>query len=270
MANLPEQSSWTPGIYQLEETDLLEAGPGGIDNLQSTQLADRTLYLKDAVEAVVASKLDKTGTAEKAKSLESARNINLVGDATGTAGFDGSTDAEIQVSLKPSGVAAGKYGEAGKFPAVTLNDKGVVTAVELVDVTAGPGGDFIPMSQKGDFDGVAELNSQGTVPNDQLPTLFGLNQVLIDVTVQRSITTNVATPSEYTNTTGRPIVIYVSATSTVSDARLVAYMDGQPSQAVHAPLADQAMGLSLTIPNGSSYFVFANDIEPTIVWKEYI
>lgn len=47
MANLPEDNSaWIPAIYQLEETDPVEGGPGGVDNLQSTQLGNRTAWLK--------------------------------------------------------------------------------------------------------------------------------------------------------------------------------------------------------------------------------
>lgn len=34
MANLPEVAQWEPGIYQIEETDPVQGGPNGIDNLQ--------------------------------------------------------------------------------------------------------------------------------------------------------------------------------------------------------------------------------------------
>jgi len=49
--NLPEIDIWEEGIYQLEQTDLVLAGPSplqggaGISNLQAEQLARRTLYL---------------------------------------------------------------------------------------------------------------------------------------------------------------------------------------------------------------------------------
>ena len=51
MSNLPEQPAWEPGIHQLEESDRAKAGPGGILNLQPSQLANRTQYLKSQLDA---------------------------------------------------------------------------------------------------------------------------------------------------------------------------------------------------------------------------
>lgn len=53
--------------------------------------------------------------------LQTARNIALTGDVTGTASFDGSADASINTTLKDSGVTAGIY------KSVTVNSKGQVT-----------------------------------------------------------------------------------------------------------------------------------------------
>lgn len=52
MANLVEIAQWTAGIYQLETDDPVQGGPGGIDNLQAQQLADRTLYLKQILDGI--------------------------------------------------------------------------------------------------------------------------------------------------------------------------------------------------------------------------
>lgn len=52
MANLQETESWEAGIYQLEMTDPVVAGPPslaqgeGFANVQALQLANRTLWLK--------------------------------------------------------------------------------------------------------------------------------------------------------------------------------------------------------------------------------
>ncbi|WP_240687894.1 hypothetical protein [Burkholderia sp. SRS-25] len=51
MTNLVEFDRWEDGIYQLEESDPVVGGPEGIDNLQAKQLANRTRYLKKAIEA---------------------------------------------------------------------------------------------------------------------------------------------------------------------------------------------------------------------------
>ncbi|WP_219847788.1 gp53-like domain-containing protein [Burkholderia multivorans] len=51
MTNLIEIERWEDGIYQLETSDPVVGGPDGIDNLQAKQLANRTRYLKKAIEA---------------------------------------------------------------------------------------------------------------------------------------------------------------------------------------------------------------------------
>ena len=52
MSNLPESPEWVDGIYQLEQSDPVLGGPGGIANRQAEQLAARTSYLKQAVETL--------------------------------------------------------------------------------------------------------------------------------------------------------------------------------------------------------------------------
>jgi hypothetical protein len=52
MANLPETPAWEDGVYQLEPTDLVMGGPGGITNLQATQLGNHTAYLKQQLDAL--------------------------------------------------------------------------------------------------------------------------------------------------------------------------------------------------------------------------
>jgi len=47
MAGLTETSTWENEIYQLETTDPVEGGSGGISNTQGKQLGNRTRYLYD-------------------------------------------------------------------------------------------------------------------------------------------------------------------------------------------------------------------------------
>ena len=49
MANVTEQSNWELGIYQIETSDAVIGGVGGIANRQALQLANRTLYLKNQI-----------------------------------------------------------------------------------------------------------------------------------------------------------------------------------------------------------------------------
>lgn len=52
MSNLPETPSWESGIHQLEEADRAKAGPGGVLNIQASQLACRTRYLREALDGI--------------------------------------------------------------------------------------------------------------------------------------------------------------------------------------------------------------------------
>ena len=53
MANLAESAAWESGIYQIETTDDVLGGADGISNLQAKQLANRTLYLKGALDSAL-------------------------------------------------------------------------------------------------------------------------------------------------------------------------------------------------------------------------
>jgi len=53
MANQPEVSQWETGVYQFETTDPVEGGLGGIDNRPLLELSNRTLWLKNRLEALI-------------------------------------------------------------------------------------------------------------------------------------------------------------------------------------------------------------------------
>lgn len=54
MANQPETSTWEAGIYQLETTDPVEGGVGGVSNEPLRQLGNRTKFLKDELVRIEA------------------------------------------------------------------------------------------------------------------------------------------------------------------------------------------------------------------------
>lgn len=118
MATLSESASWTPGIYQLETTDPVLGGPDGIDNLQAKQLADRTVYLKQSIDALGSG----ATPAGKATVLATTRSLAITGDASWSVSFNGSANATAALTLANSGVTAGSYAK------VTVNAKGLVTA----------------------------------------------------------------------------------------------------------------------------------------------
>jgi hypothetical protein len=79
MANVPEQSQWESGIYQFEETDPVQGGPDGIDNLPNKQLANRTRYLRDWLDSLQAS-VDAVGAeGQNALWIAVENNASMVG-----------------------------------------------------------------------------------------------------------------------------------------------------------------------------------------------
>ncbi|PKO49019.1 MAG: hypothetical protein CVU31_02550 [Betaproteobacteria bacterium HGW-Betaproteobacteria-4] len=58
----------------MDEADPVQGGPGGVSNLQPRQLANRTLYLKNIVEALGAGKLDLSAIASQAQAEAGADN----------------------------------------------------------------------------------------------------------------------------------------------------------------------------------------------------
>ena len=93
---------------------------GGINEVKTT--ADGAASAAAANAEAIADLADGTTPAGKADKLSNARTISVAGDVTGSASFDGSANAQIQTTLKNSGVTAGTYS------AVTVDAKGIVTA----------------------------------------------------------------------------------------------------------------------------------------------
>lgn len=52
MATLPETATYDEGVYQFEVTDPVEGGETGVDNLPLKNLANRTTYLKEHIDAL--------------------------------------------------------------------------------------------------------------------------------------------------------------------------------------------------------------------------
>lgn len=71
MANLPESPVYESGIYQLETTDPVVGGPNGISNLQAKQLANRTAYLKQIADEVIAARGGKSSLDERLDQYDS-------------------------------------------------------------------------------------------------------------------------------------------------------------------------------------------------------
>lgn len=73
-----------------------------------------------------------TGSAASCNTLTTPRAIAISGAGTGSASFDGSANATINLTLANSGVTAGTFGSATHIPVVTVNAKGLITGVSQV------------------------------------------------------------------------------------------------------------------------------------------
>lgn len=80
MATLPETSVFTAGIYQLETTDPVEGGASGKANQQGKELANRTLWLKNQIEAMAW----KTGDIKEVACDAAYIAANFTGTGLGT------------------------------------------------------------------------------------------------------------------------------------------------------------------------------------------
>ena len=109
--------------YRTGQVTLTKANLG-LGNVDDTSDMDKPVSTAQqaAIEDAIAGLTDGTTPAGKADKLSNARTISVAGDVTGSASFDGSADAQIQTTLKNSGVTAGTYS------AVTVDAKGIVTA----------------------------------------------------------------------------------------------------------------------------------------------
>lgn len=95
-----------------------------------------TLVKRDASGGFIATyvKASLHGKANTADTLETGRYFNLNGDATGTAFFDGSANADITVDLSDTGVTSGTYGGQTQIPVFTVDTEGRLTYAANVSV----------------------------------------------------------------------------------------------------------------------------------------
>ena len=95
MANLPETPGWEEKIYQLEHDDKAIGGTGGIANLQATQLANRTQFLKTSMESMsdyreytfYTSESDPDGTISGIEGTPDGNMFRVVITATESEGY---------------------------------------------------------------------------------------------------------------------------------------------------------------------------------------
>ena len=108
MANLKEDNTWEQGIYQFETSDPVMGGPNGIDNVPTSQLANRTLWLKNQLAAAVQS-IDANKSAADAAFALKATTLTAGSGLTGGGTLGGN---RVLSMGKPSKITATSTDEA--------------------------------------------------------------------------------------------------------------------------------------------------------------
>lgn len=115
-----------------------------INAATSSATAD-TLVKRDANGSFSANVVTATlvGNAATASKWDHSISINATTDATGTATFDGSANATLALTLATVNANVGTWGNATTIPTITVNEKGLVTAVSntVISTSLGIAGD---------------------------------------------------------------------------------------------------------------------------------
>lgn len=133
MANLKEQDKWEDGVYQIEENDPVLGGENGVTNRPIKQLANRTFWLKKALELLGKKYAPKDLTASSVSAVEADGHTHKLPI--------GNTSEKGVVRLN-SGVGSDSEQEAATPKAVKMaHDKGVEakTAADAAQRTANDG-----------------------------------------------------------------------------------------------------------------------------------
>lgn len=129
MANLVEQSTWEPGIYQLETTDPVVGGPNGTSNVQGKQLGNRTRYLKDKVDELqgIAEGVDAEAQNAIVAAIAQALSISGV-NSLAIEHLRKRALAQGTVVLKNKWVISGMVLSKGDIRALNLSASGTVSS----------------------------------------------------------------------------------------------------------------------------------------------
>lgn len=137
--NITETSEWTPGIYQLEENDVAEAGPDGILNQPIKDLAARTNYLKKLItelQSTVPGTEKYDELLEKINALDSMKENNRINHLERLM-------ANAYLALEMSKIDPDGYdnmlietfdGSAEEIDQITVNVTSVVSGDDSIDV----------------------------------------------------------------------------------------------------------------------------------------
>ncbi len=189
MANLSEQSVFEAGIYQIETTDPILGGAEGISNRQAKQLANRTLFLKQQLDAASSGLDTKRAIADSYSKAEVDGKISsLTKTNVGLSNVDNTTDLAKPISTATQTALNAKRNISDSY-----------TKTE-VDTSLDAKRNVTDSYTKTETEALIASNASG----------LGVGQTWQDVKASRAL------DIVYTNSTGKPIminVVFVAATT---------------------------------------------------------
>lgn len=132
MANLKEQEKWEDGIYQIEENDPVLGGENGITNKPAKQLANRTTWLKKALELLTGKSKPKDLTADSASEADKG----------------GHSHALPKSSTSQQGIVQLDSATNSTSESKAATPKAIKTLKDLIDAITRNFGNYIPNSKK--------------------------------------------------------------------------------------------------------------------------
>lgn len=169
MANLKEQDKWEDGVYQIEENDPVLGGENGVTNRPIKQLANRTFWLKKALELLGKKSAPKDLTAASVSVVEADGHTHKLPIGT---------TSEKGVVRLNSQVGSDSEQEAATPKAVKMaHDKGVEakTAADTAQRTANDGVSKANAAQHTANEGVSKANAAQTSANAAQRTAIEAN-----------------------------------------------------------------------------------------------
>ena len=204
---------------------------------------------------------DLTGNASTATTWQSARNLTISGDATGTfSGVNGSANVDAPLTLANTGVTAGSYGSTTEIPTFTVDSKGRLTAAgtasisTTLNITDGTHNDAVALGTD-----TLTFNSgtgvTATVSNNQVSIAIGQsvgttdNVTFNNVTVSGQLSSDDITAANISVAGNATITgdLTVQGTTTTVNSTTVAIGDKNITLAKDATNGSEADGAGLTI-----------------------
>ena len=222
-----------------------------------------TLVLRDSSGNFSAGTITATlaGNASTATKWQTARDLSLTGDATGTlSSVDGSANVSATLTLKTVNSNTGTFGGSTAVPVITVNEKGLITAVSTstisttLNITDGTNSDAVALvADTLTFEGGTGVTT--TVSNNKVSFAIGQavattsNVTFNDVTVNGTLTSNDITSTNVT-VSGNAIItgdLTVQGTTTTVNSTTVEIGDNNLHLAKDATLLSQADGGGVTL-----------------------